>query len=230
MTSWQPFDQSNPKLRKLAHHPESHEFKSIIETSSKYDFESLARLWLSEGIPFAFKEQAGVYDEMRFWIASVLGVSSVDVTLQGSGRIGFSMAPHKFGNTFGDSSDFDLSIVDKGLFDRCGDELQDFKKAFESGRIESAAKAKVHRVDFCKRLDNLIRLGYINTFQAPSLKDYTPTILKIKDTMYRAGEKLKVTPGVPQFTSLNARLYRSWDDLVDRVATNLSELKVKLPM
>lgn len=225
MSTWNPFDQSNPMLHKLAHHPESEIFRDIVKVSSSYDLESIARLWISEGIPFAFKDCAGVYEELRFWLACRLRVNAKDITLNGSGRIGFSMAPYKYGNAFGGSSDFDMSLVDAPLFDKCAVELRAFKEALDAGEVDASDTQLKHWSDYCSRLNKLLADGYINTFQTPPLKDYTPTIVNIRDSMWRASERLKVTESAPPFTKINARLYRSWDDLVNRVAINLASLK-----
>jgi hypothetical protein len=224
MSSWKPFDQSNPMLHRLAHHPEAEDFFNIVASCKRYDLESIARLWISEGIPFAFRESAGVYEEMRYWLSCMLGVHTKDITLHGSARIGFSMAPHKYGKSFGGGSDFDLSIVNGELFEKCSLELRSFKFEFDGGNIKTTPKNMKNWAGFCDRLEKLLSSGYINTFQAPPHELLTPTVVKVRDTMWRAGQKLRVTQDVPQFTSMNARLYRSWDDLIDRVALNLSSL------
>ena len=52
---------------------------------------TLARLWLSEGIPFAFRQNPALYELIRAWIASRLGIDPKDVTLIGSARLGQSL-------------------------------------------------------------------------------------------------------------------------------------------
>lgn len=210
----------------MRYHPELEEFREVLKAAGKYDLEAIARLWLSEGIPYAFRETAGIYDELRFWLACRLGVNGKDVTIVGSGRIGFSMSPRKFGATFGDNSDLDLSVVNLCLFEKCSREAQKFKEDFVSGELRGSDTQNNNWADTIKYLDNNLRSGFVDTFKIPAGKLSAPTILSIKDSMYRAGEMLKVTNGVPVFTKVTARVYRDWDALVERVAFNLGSAVV----
>ena len=48
----------------------------------------LARLWISKGIPFAFKQCPGLYEELRQSLAERLGLDAKQISIAGSGRLG----------------------------------------------------------------------------------------------------------------------------------------------
>jgi len=66
---------------------------------------TLARLWLSEGIPFAFRKNPALYELIRTWVASRLGIDPKDVTLVGSARLGHSLFGKPFGSPFSETDD-----------------------------------------------------------------------------------------------------------------------------
>ncbi len=54
---------------------------------------ALSRLWLSEGISFAFKTKPGIYEALRIWLARRLNVQAKQITVVGSGSQGYSLSP-----------------------------------------------------------------------------------------------------------------------------------------
>ena len=46
---------------------------------------TLAQLWMTEGIPFAFEERPAVYESIRIWLGRELGVHAKQIGLTGSG-------------------------------------------------------------------------------------------------------------------------------------------------
>ena len=43
-------------------YPSAHQIHTIVKNGGNYARSSIARLWLSEGIPYAFKESPILYD------------------------------------------------------------------------------------------------------------------------------------------------------------------------
>ena len=77
----------------------------------------IARLWLTEGIPYVFRQCPAVYESMRSWLSVRLEVHAKEIGLVGSARLGRSLAPVKLGQPFLDHhSDLDLFTVSTGLF------------------------------------------------------------------------------------------------------------------
>ena len=86
----------------------------------------LARLWISEGIPFAFRGCPGLYEEVRELLAKRLELDAKQISVAGSGRLGYSLAPTKWGEPYGEVlSDLDFFAVSEGLFARL---RQDFER------------------------------------------------------------------------------------------------------
>src|SRR4029077_7660969 len=79
---------------------------------------AIARLWMSEGIPFAFLKSPALYEAVRTWVASRLVIEPKEITLTGSARLGQSLTPARLGAPFSDKSDLDFATVSSSLFDR----------------------------------------------------------------------------------------------------------------
>ena len=60
----------------------------------------LARLWISEGIPFAFRKCPGLYGEVRDSLAKGLELDAKQISVVGSGRLGYSLAPKRWGTAY----------------------------------------------------------------------------------------------------------------------------------
>lgn len=73
--------------------------------------------------PFAFAAQPTAYQEFRGEIGRLLGVSSSDIILVGSGQLGFSLNPVRLLQLFTPSSDLDLVVVSSTIFDATSLEL-----------------------------------------------------------------------------------------------------------
>jgi len=223
-----PFTLAGDHLQDLVHHPDPDIFKKAVLASSMRDRESLVRLWLTEGIPYAFKNSAGTYDEMREWLAVRLKVQIKDVTLVGSGRIGFSMKPLVFGREFSESSDLDLTIVNLALFESCRTDAERFANDFSNKLIfPNNEKQEIYWKDTVARLPNIAKFGFVDTNQFPGSENYR-AILNVNDTMSRLQKRLEKTKGVPAPKKITARIYRDWNDLIRRVSFNLEGARREL--
>ena len=65
--------------------------------------------------------------ELRNEVAEHFDINPADVLLVGSGKLGFSLAPQKRYQPFGDSSDLDLAIISDRLFDEVWHSVVDYK-------------------------------------------------------------------------------------------------------
>ena len=80
----------------------------------------LARLWISEGIPFAFKDSPSQYEKFRTTLATRLNIDAKEISIVGSGRLGYSMKPGgEWGRKYNQvHSDLDWFAVSQCLFHR----------------------------------------------------------------------------------------------------------------
>ena len=203
-------------------YPDAKEIQNIAKTGGVPARNAIARLWLSEGIPYAFKKSPILYDEIRQWIATRLDVDPKEISMTGSGRIGQSLAPLKLGTKFSEKSDLDLFIISESLLDRLRNDFNAWSFDFETGRI----KPKNEREEkFWK--DNLFRgntyfsRGFFDAKLIPNYKDY-PCALNIANTMWMLKDKLDVTPDAPKISEASIRCYKTWADFVRQVSINLA--------
>ena len=182
---------------------------------------ALARLWLSEGIPYAFQECPAVYEAVRSWLSVFLDVHAKEIGIVGSARIGASLAPKKLGKLFSAASDLDLVIISKGLFKQLREEFCQWSLAFESGEV--AAKNPTEEAywrENNKQLPKNIARGFLDPNKIPNLEPY-PVTRKINQGMFLLPRKLKRTPNAPNPKEASVRCYRSWDSFVRQKSLNL---------
>ena len=95
-------------------YPTVEEFKDLLRTK-KLDW-ILDRHVLT-GLPACFSEDPGMHDVMMDSLARGLRVGREDIRVVGSARMGFSLAPKKFGQKFNKFSDIDIVVVSPEHFD-----------------------------------------------------------------------------------------------------------------
>jgi hypothetical protein len=183
---------------------------------------AICRLWLSEGIPFAFKARPAVYEALRIWLARRLDVQAKEVTIVGSGRQGFSLSPDQnAGRPFGSQSDLDMTTISVRLFERLRDAFgrweQDYKQGIVQPRHE---REKALWGENLRNCPGALERGFIDPQKIPTWSRY-PEAQAIMDALWRVSEKLKVTPYAPNVRKVSMRVYRDWDSFVRQMAINL---------
>lgn len=218
----EPFRIAAPLRDFSGHYPDAHVFARAAREGGESARVALARLWLSEGIPFAFQKCPAIYESIRTWLSTWLGVQAKEIGLTGSGRLGASLAPNKLGMPFGPDSDLDLFVVSARLFDAM---CEDFRKwSFDFERRHCAPSNEREAAFWRDNLDRgqkLIQRGFLDQKMVPNLPEF-PTIKKISQAMWLLTEKLKLTPDAPNPSSASIRCYSTWDGFVRQVALNLA--------
>lgn len=183
---------------------------------------ALARLWLSEGIPYAFQASPAIYESVRFWLSTRLeGVHAKEISVTGSARLGWSLAPQKLGKPFDENSDLDIFVVSNPLFQELKNDFYHWSSDFGSGRLRARNKHEQELWNDNKaRGAKLIDRGFMNNWLIPNLSNY-PTAMKMSDTMWRLVERLKTTPNAPRPKKASVRCYSSWDNFVRQMLLNL---------
>ncbi|MEP8703454.1 MULTISPECIES: hypothetical protein [Enterobacter] len=182
---------------------------------------AIARLWLSEGIPFAFKNAPALYEVIRAWLGVRLDVNPKEIHLSGSARLGQSLAPHKIGTAFGQHSDLDLFVVSESLFEKVRNEFNKWSTQFEGGTIQPKnAKEKEYWEDNNIRGYKNLQRGFIDSKIIPNREAY-PTVCNISNSMWLLKGRLDVTSNAPKIQSASVRCYKNWDSYVRQVMTNL---------
>jgi hypothetical protein len=182
---------------------------------------ALARLWLSEGIPCAFRQCPAVYEAMRSWLASWLNVHAKEIGVAGSARLGTSLAPNQLGKPFDRDSDLDLFVVSADAFGRLQEEFRRWSFDFEDGSIVPAnEREKGFWQDNNLRGPKLIQRGFLDQKMIPNRKGY-PITQMMSEAMYLLTQKLKITASAPTPERASIRCYSSWDSFVRQMTLNL---------
>lgn len=180
-------------------YPEPALLLAAIHAANPVEIEAISRLWLTEGIPAVFEKVPIHYEHLRHSVAEELKISERFISMVGSARLGYSLAPRKFGKVLNPDSDLDLFIVDKKLFDDCINAAQRWRDDVITGR---AQYKKVPFGDLATKIKN----GYINPDYIPEKNEYQP-IPKIKIAVRNAQRKLAK---LGHTHKLSARIYVSW--------------------
>jgi hypothetical protein len=186
---------------------------------------ALARLWLSEGIPYCFKSQPAIYEAVRLWLSHNLPVHAKEITLIGSGRQGFSLSPDEhFGRPFGDYSDLDFSAVSLSLFTQLERAFSRWLSDYLTGTVlPRNDREKKYWEDNARRVPSNLARGFIDPYKIPAFDKY-PEAQTTLDVMYKAHIKLRVTAGAPRVSRVSIRIYRDWDSFVRQLSINLEAL------
>jgi hypothetical protein len=182
----------------------------------------IARLWLSEGIPFAFIPRPAVYESMRRWLARRLALEPKEITVVGSARTGFSLSPDKnLGREFGPHSDLDLAVVSFSFFERLRCAFRRWADDFEASSVKptNETEATYWRENLNRCPSNLKR-GFIDANRIPLLPEYREAS-EVAQAIYLLRGKLRETDGSPQVRKVSIRCYRDWDSFASQMAMNL---------
>ena len=205
----------------LDSYPDARSLADAAANGGQHAKLAIARLWLSEGIPFAFKLRPALYEAVRAWLGTRLDVDPKEISVTGSARIGQSLAPQKIGKSFGEHSDLDLFVVSQDLFDRMKSEFNNWSYHFEGGQVRpSNEREQRFWVDNNQRGPNLIQRGFLDSHIVPNRKEY-PTIKNIAQTMWLLKNKLDVTEGAPIIKSASIRCYKDWGSFVRQIVISL---------
>lgn len=191
---------------------------------------SFIRLWLTEGIPFAFKDCPAFYEAVRTWLAGRLNIHPKEITLIGSARIGFSLAPApKLGKAYGRHSDLDFCLVSAALFDSAATTFRDFSKDFDSGKTNPrSASERSLWLENIAVVGRGIPQGFIDPGKIPTWDAY-PVAQQFANTLWSLRKKFELTPEWLAPLRASARVYKSWDALVSRFVYNLGAALASRP-
>lgn len=218
----EPFKVAAPLAKLTNPYPAA---KNVLEVANKGGEQSriaLARLWLSEGIPFVFKECPGLYESIRTWLSVWLGVSAKEISITGSARLGESLSPDQVGKPFSEQSDLDVFVISNFLFEKLREDFKSWSFDFESGKAypTNNRQANFWR-DNNSRGPKLIQRGFLDSTMIPNLPSYTTT-QKINQVAWLLVEKLRITTGAPRVAKASVRCYKSWDAYVQQTTLSLA--------
>lgn len=95
--------------------PTPQELVQLISESDNLG--DLAQQVIFSGTPYVFESDPEVWVRARSQLATSLASNEDNIYIVGSAKMGYSLAPRKFGRPFADDSDIDVVIVDSTLYD-----------------------------------------------------------------------------------------------------------------
>lgn len=210
-----PFKVSEAAMMLVWPFPSANTLRDAGRGMASIEVECIMRQWVSEGIPYAFKDIPMVYEQMRGWLGNGLGISPKEITVVGSARMGYSLAPvPEYGRSFGLHSDLDISVVSGSIFEGLRKDFQLWSVDFQGGVIQPRdEREKNFWIDNAERVPiNLLR-GFIDAKKIPNFRRYGCT-QRLANLMYVLKCKLDGTAGAPRIKRASVRAYKDWNAFI----------------
>lgn len=183
------------------------------------DTKALTWMWISEGIPYAFKDRPIKYHVFRKKLANSLNIRPSDIGLTGSARVGFSLSPCKFLNNYdSSSSDLDLFLVNQKLFDKIWTEIATW---LNNRTLYKDITKGPNRFLFAniENLSSQIGRGFLDSWKVPNIAAH-PETKKLHDELYKIGIYAE-NKGFPKIGG-GIRIYKSWDAAVNQISFSIN--------
>ncbi|MGT2468950.1 hypothetical protein ACVOMV_36435 [Mesorhizobium atlanticum] len=152
------------------------------------ELRNFVALWIAEGIPYAFIDRSGRFQLARERLAfDLAGVSIRDISVTGSGRIGYSMSPTHFGRPYSpENSDIDLLLVNNRWFETIAKQAQNFVRDYREGIVKpSSAREKVWWDSTAEKAEEYLESGYFDAKKIPNYEDRYPASTRINNASSR---------------------------------------------
>lgn len=211
--------------------PSAHDLLAIANEGGSDACAALARTWISEGIPVAFKDCPAVYDSMRVWLADRLCIHAKQIGLTGSAGLGSSFVARKAGKPFGSDSDLDLFVISETLFNAYRANFFTWRDDFRSGRVTAhhATEQRYWENNAVEAPRNIKRRFIDVGRRIPSRRRYKAAQQTLS-AMSQLVQKLKATPRSPSPVKATVRCYEDWESFVVQVSLSLKSSSMKLSM
>lgn len=186
------------------------------------DIERFVRLWIAEGIPFAFEARPILYELLREHLANVLMTTTKDISLTGSARLGFSVSPKKYLQDFkaGDS-DLDLFAISSKYFEKMKNSAIKWCEDYKGGLVSPrSAEQKKYWDDNLQEIPKFIQRGMMNPLFVPDSPKYEP-FRECQRLGRSIRENLDGADGIPKFKKTSIRIYKDWDSAYKQLHLNL---------
>lgn len=192
--------------------------REILPRLNEDEVRSFLRQWISEGIPFAFRACPLVYEHLRTWMGYRLNVEPRNITVIGSGRLGWSLSDRKsFGKPFDGESDLDFSVLSDRLFANVVADFELWKSKLNRGEEKFLNKYGPENLD---RLPANISQGFIDPYKIDYHR-YLEHVRLLTNTESYGRQKLKATEGAPPTCKLSIRVYADFEAFLRQMKLNL---------
>lgn len=217
------FNIPSELLTLLTTYPNAKDIVNAAKSGGNVSKTAIARLWLSEGIPYAFKDNPALYESIRTWLSVRLSVEAKDIHVTGSARLGQSLAPRKLGNVFGGHSDLDIFIISTNLFEKLKQDFNSWAALFETNNITPRNPTEQsHWIENLQRGPQNIHKGFLNSNMVPNRSQFK-TASEIAQSMWLLKSKLEITENAPSIKGASVRCYKDWNSFVRQTVLSLSQ-------
>lgn len=217
-----PFDTSEASRSLIPQYPTPELTKTALLALSARERVAFARLWCSEGIPWAFREHPLVYEALRDWLAGRLSIHPKSISVAGSARLGFSLAPRRWGQPFRPASDLDVFIVSEPLFLSLHVDATRWLAAYRDGVEKPRNEAEAgHWRENARLLPQTAVRGFLDSRKLPN-RSQLITTTRLAQSAYLLVGKLAVTTGAPKVAKASFRVYRSWQAFERQISGSLA--------
>lgn len=222
MSSINPFLISSDAIDFRELYPDPLLLRKVYLNTNYSERLGIIRLWMTEGIPYAFKSHPLLFEEIRDFIAKSLKVETKEISLVGSARIGYSLSKKEWGRPFNSKSDYDFIIVSNILYSNI---VKDFQKWVKDLHTRKISPRNVNEMNYwlenIRYLDQQIPKGFIQTKFIPYDINYT-TIKKCYDTIWLLKKKFVATEIAPRVSDTSIRVYSTWTSCVNQMHINFN--------
>jgi len=165
-----------------------------------------------------------VFEIMRAWLASRVGVNPKNVTIVGSGRIGYSLAPPPdYGRPFGAQSDLDIAIISEAHFAELAATFNEWRADFAADTVRPRNPLeRVYWEDNVRLLPGNIARGFLDARKLPYFVRY-PAAQRLGEITFELKSKLSATVLGPGARNLSIRVFRDWDAFVRQRVLSLKQ-------
>ena len=190
------------------------------EPGMRGDAYRFASLWLTEGIPFAFRDCPMSFEYCRERLAKQLDEVPKSISMVGSARLGASLDPKKFGHDYDHAtSDIDLFMVSSNWFEKLRTDAELWLSRYRSRLAEPRhPKEAAYWEDNAARLPSTMKRGFVDIWVIPSYKRYSHA-QELRRTLNTFKENLN--EHLPRESRIRRdvgiRVYEDWDSALKQI-------------
>lgn len=218
-----PFTATDAACTLKTIYPESSTLRKALPEMSKNELLAFLRLWVSEGIPFAFQHTPIQYEKVRAWLGDRLEVEPRDITVIGSARLGYSLSPHpRFGRAFhAEQSDLDISIIAESCFRQLGECFEKWKYDYQKGLVVPRhATERYYWDDNLQSVPSQLKRGFVDYNKIPFRPQYAYPQF-VAQSLYQLKVKISSTNRALSFRKITSRFYNTWQSFFGQQLLNL---------
>ena len=220
----EPFIISSSLSGIIESYPKKDQILEMFYENNEGDLMLFASQWLSEGIPFAFQNCPAIYEAMRSWLSRKFTVRAKEINLRGSARLGWSLAPDKFGTSFNSKSDLDIFVVSFNLFNIMSNDFKSWNLDYSNKKVWPGSDYEKdcwesNSIECSKN----IQRGFMDSWKVPNIDKYE-NFCQINNILSVLQKKLSITKHAPSPSRVTVRCFKSWSSWEIKVSKELKYL------